>query len=80
MTFREEDIPYGTPLSDSLFQASLPQRRCAACQALVARRKPRVTLRASWRDQDETICPACWRTICAWAARFALQQIRLPEA
>ncbi len=78
MMFSPPESGSGANLSDSLFIASLPQRRCTPCGRLVARRRPRVQLRASWRDQDDTICTECWQTICEWAGRFALQQQSLP--
>jgi hypothetical protein len=63
-----------TPTVDALFQAGLPQAQCSGCDHIIDRRKHRVMLRVSWRPAVESLCPSCWRTICAWAARFALEQ------
>lgn len=65
-------------LVDSLFQASLPQQTCAACHRIIPRRRPRITIRASWRPEPDHLCPQCWRVICEWAARFAHTQLELP--
>jgi hypothetical protein len=65
-------------LAQDLYTASLPKVECDVCQRTIARRKDRVTLRASWRGKWEYICPSCWRVICEWASRFALQQLSLP--
>jgi hypothetical protein len=70
MTFA--DAPSGE--APGLFGATLPQVRCSACRRVIARRRHRVHIRASWRDSAEDLCPDCWGTICAWAARFALVQ------
>jgi RNase P subunit RPR2 len=66
-----------TPLLDQVFQASLPRTNCAACHHAIPRRTHRMTLRASWREAPETICLYCWKTICEWARRFALEQIAM---
>ncbi len=76
--FSEPTVGPGESLVESVFQASLPARRCTVCNYLVARRAPRVQLRASWRDHDDILCPSCWRSICNWAQRFALLQLSLP--
>jgi hypothetical protein len=74
------DPPSGEsmPLLDAVFQASLPERACAACHETIGRRKPRIVVRATWRPGPEHICPRCWQTVCEWAARFALAQTELP--
>ncbi len=61
-----------------LFQMSLPEVRCSACFHRVPRRKHRMMLRASWRQDVEYLCPDCWLGIVDWAKRFALQQMELP--
>lgn len=70
----------GTNLTESLFVASLPQVKCKPCGRLIARRKHRVQIRASWMAETEVLCPQCWSVICAWGAGFALQQLELPLA
>lgn len=70
MTF--DEAPNGE--APGLFGATLPQRTCAACKRIIPRRRHRVHLRASWRENAEDLCPECWRAICSWAARFALAQ------
>ena len=75
------DPPDSTPaegLAAQTFQMSLPQVRCAACNEIIARRKHRMALRASWRRATEYLCPDCWHAVCSWAARFALEQLQLP--
>jgi hypothetical protein len=66
-----------TPMLDAVFQMSLPEARCSAGGHKIARRQHRVTFRASWRAEPETICPGCWQHICEWAKRFALSQMAL---
>lgn len=61
-----------------MYVVSLPAVICASCGARIARRAHRMTLRASWRDRWEHLCPDCWAVVCQWAARFALQQMELP--
>lgn len=71
------DPPQGS-LVDDLYVHTLPPAVCAACHGHIARRKNRVVIRASWRQQNEILCPECWGAICQWARRFALQQMVLP--
>ena len=78
MTFTMPEDGTGTNLTERLFEASLPQVRCNACGHIIARRKPRMMLRASWRDANENLCPTCWGAFFGWAERFALQQLELP--
>lgn len=66
-----------TSLVDAIYTAGLPETTCSGCIRKIERRKPRVTLRASWRDNTDCLCPECWHTICAWASRFALIQTEL---
>jgi|GEM_PF-5363350 len=65
-------------LAESLYVASLPQVKCTACSRIIPRRKHRLTMRASWRNDWEYLCPQCWYQVCQWAERFALQQMELP--
>lgn len=74
MTFTMPPSEPDVSLEESLYKNSLPQVRCAACEQLIARRKHRVFIRASWRDASESLCAPCWTTLCQWAARFALVQ------
>jgi hypothetical protein len=67
-----------TPTLDNLFQNTLPDTICCAGNHAIARRAPRVILRASWRDTNESICSDCWTMVCEWAVRFSLRQDRLP--
>jgi hypothetical protein len=70
-----------TTLTEDLFNMSLPQVQCDACRRIIPRRKPRMTLRASWAQRMEYLCPNCWRSFTEWAAaRFALQQEELDLA
>jgi hypothetical protein len=67
-----------TPMLDKMFATTLPEVACVACRSRIGRRANRVTLRASWREATESICPECWHQVCDWAARFALSQCELP--
>jgi hypothetical protein len=78
MTFTYPENGTGTDLTERLFEASLPQANCNACGVLIRRRQPRMMLRASWRDANETLCVTCWGAVVDWAQRFALQQLELP--
>ena len=62
---------------DDVFQASLPAATCSACRNPIKRRESRVTVRASWRNLNDTLCSDCWRVILIWAERFALRQMEL---
>ena len=62
---------------DGVFQASLPAATCSACRSLIKRREARVTLRASWRNLNDTICSDCWMVILSWAEGFALRQMEM---
>lgn len=64
--------------SQAMWILTLPERNCTACTRRIPRRKHRVTLRASWRGQEDILCPKCWMSICQWAQRFALIQGILP--
>ena len=59
---------------NALYVMTLPARSCNVCGREIRRRTHRVVIRASWRNEPETLCPGCWRVICQWASRFALQQ------
>lgn len=78
MTFSDPPSGTGGSLVESLFTASLPETHCDGCGSLIMRRQPRMMLRASWRDCQESLCPGCWGAIVQWAQRFALQQLELP--
>jgi len=72
---------FSEPESDfdqqGLLGALMPAVKCAACGMNIRNREHRVWIYATWRGQHEPLCTGCWRTICEWAARFALQQIPL---
>jgi hypothetical protein len=59
---------------DDIWEASLPAAKCLPCGRIIPRRQHRIMLRASWRNASETLCPECWKTVCNWASRFALEQ------
>ncbi len=73
-----EPAPDGNDLAAQMYVASLPMVTCTACGNRIPRRKHRMTMRASWRNQWEHLCPTCWYQVCEWASLFALQQIELP--
>lgn len=64
---------------DSLYVGSLPAEHCHACRTVIRPRYQRVWIRATWRPGRETLCVPCWKFICDWAKRFALQQGLLPD-
>jgi len=78
MTFIDTPAADGTSLLDEVRQASLPARDCISCHTRIARRAPRVTVRASWRPSDDVLCTECWHSICEYAKRFMLDQLTLP--
>jgi hypothetical protein len=63
---------------ERMYIASLPEVACDCCGKLVARRVNRMTLRASWRESFQYVCVPCWQSFTQWAAKFALQQLKLP--
>jgi hypothetical protein len=62
---------------DSVYLAGLPATVCRACGDQIRRREHRVSIRASWHDTTDVLCPHCWRAVCEWAKRFALGQLEL---
>jgi hypothetical protein len=71
-----QDAPH--TLAQQLYEASLPKAQCSACHDPIERRQHRVTLRFSWHEDYDYLCPGCWRVIVSWASRFALEQAELP--
>jgi hypothetical protein len=71
------DPPQGS-LVDDLYIYMLPAAACTTCNRHIARRQNRVVIRATWRQQNEILCPECWGVICEWARRFALRKAELP--
>jgi DNA-directed RNA polymerase subunit RPC12/RpoP len=78
MTFEKVSDDPVDLTADGFFSATLPQVKCNACGRIIARRRHRMQLRASWRDRTEYLCPQCWNMVVSWASRFALQQLELP--
>jgi len=72
-----EDAPESD--REEFWRHTLPPERCRGCARVIPRRRHRVIVRASWRAENDVMCVDCWRTVCQWAARFALQQSRLPN-
>jgi hypothetical protein len=63
---------------DAVRVGSLPNANCKACGGEIRRREHRVWIRASWHNRTDVLCPHCWRQVCEWARRFALEQLELP--
>ncbi len=76
MTF---DPRASVPLSDELEGRRLPAAACTACGRRIKRRGSRVIIFPTWRRSPDALCPQCWLVICAWASKFALLQLALPE-
>jgi RNase P subunit RPR2 len=79
MTFLDPETGALELDAEGLWGASLPAVTCASCGKLIKRRKHRMTLRASWREETDYLCASCWYQVCRWASRFALQQMTLPR-
>ena len=76
--FEAPDDARPTGLAHEMYTTSLPAVVCNSCGSRIKRRAHRMTLRASWRDRQEYLCPDCWLVVCHWAARSALQQLEPP--
>ena len=72
------DMPVERPNKIAWDGALMLATKCTACDTQIRVLEHRVWIYATWRERHEPLCTDCWRAVCNWAQRFALNQPPLP--